>query len=154
MLLAAAVVLVAWLVQVTLLPNVSLALVAVLAFAYVRGPAFGAVLGFFAGLLVDVAPPADGVAGLWAMSFTLAAYLVGSAGVNRSDDGNHRILIGVLAMTGGAVLALATYAGIDALLGDPRVDWSVLLSAGGTSVLSAAVLALVLVPLSARIAPQ
>lgn len=154
MLLAAAVVLVAWLVQVTLLPNVSLALVAVLAFAYVRGPSFGAVLGFCAGLLVDVAPPADGVAGLWALSFTLAAYLVGAAGVTRADDGNHRILIGVLALTGGAALSLATYAGIDALLGDPRVDWSVLVSAGGASVLAAAVLALVLVPLSARVAPQ
>ena len=154
MLLAAAVVLLAWLVEVTLLPNVSLALVAVLAFAYVRGPSFGALLGFCAGLLVDVAPPADGVAGLWALAFTLAAYLVGAAGVFRSDEGNHRILVGVLALTGGTALALTTYAGVDALLGDPRVDWSVLLSAGGRTVLSATVLALVLVPLSTRVAPQ
>jgi rod shape-determining protein MreD len=154
MLLAAAVVLLAWLVEVTLLPNVSLVLVAVLAFAYVRGPSFGALLGFCAGLLVDVAPPADGVAGLWALAFTLAAYLVGAVGALRADDGNHRVLVGVLALTGGTALALATYAGINALLGDPRVDWSILLGAGGTTLLSSAVLAFVLVPLSTRVAPQ
>jgi rod shape-determining protein MreD len=148
MVLAAGVVLLCWLVQVTLLPSLSLALVAVVAFAYVRGPAFGAVLGFCAGLLADFAPPADGVAGMWAMSFTLACYLTGAVG------GGQRILAGVLVMSGGTALALATYAGIDALLGDPRVGWSVLVSAGSTSVLAAAVLALVLVPLTARVAPQ
>jgi rod shape-determining protein MreD len=44
-------------------PN--LALLVVVAAALVRGPEFAAILGFVGGLLIDLAPPADHVAGRW-----------------------------------------------------------------------------------------
>ena len=50
-------------------PN--LALLVVVAAAIARGPQFGAFVGFFAGLLLDLAPPADHVAGRWALAFVL-----------------------------------------------------------------------------------
>ncbi len=56
-------------------PN--LALVVVVAAAIARGPQFGAVVGFVAGMLLDLAPPADHVAGRWALAFVLIAILAG-----------------------------------------------------------------------------
>jgi rod shape-determining protein MreD len=56
-------------------PN--LALVVVVAAAIARGPQFGAVVGFTAGLLLDLAPPADHVAGRWALALVLVAVLAG-----------------------------------------------------------------------------
>ena len=48
-----------------------LALVLVVVAAIDRGPQFAAVLGFAAGLLLDLAPPADHVAGRWALALVL-----------------------------------------------------------------------------------
>ena len=56
-------------------PN--LALIVVVAAAIARGPQFGAVVGFTAGLLLDLAPPADHVAGRWALALVLVAILAG-----------------------------------------------------------------------------
>ena len=57
-------------------------LLVVVAAALVRGPAFAATLGFFAGLLLDLAPPADHVAGRWALALVLVGYV---AGLMRQD---------------------------------------------------------------------
>ncbi|MGH3510549.1 MAG: rod shape-determining protein MreD [Nocardioidaceae bacterium] len=54
-----------------------LALLVVVAGAAVRGAEFGAVLGFCAGLLLDLAPPADHVAGRWALALVVVGYLAG-----------------------------------------------------------------------------
>src|SRR6201989_1007529 len=56
-------------------PN--LALIVVVAAALVRGPEFAAVLGFLGGLAIDLAPPADHVAGRWALSLVVVGYLAG-----------------------------------------------------------------------------
>jgi rod shape-determining protein MreD len=56
-------------------PN--LALLVVVAAALVRGPEFAAVLGFLAGLAIDLAPPADHVAGRWALALVVVGYLAG-----------------------------------------------------------------------------
>ena len=56
-------------------PN--LALLVVVAAAIARGPQFGAIVGFLAGMLLDLAPPADHVAGRWALAFVLIAVLAG-----------------------------------------------------------------------------
>ena len=58
-----------------IVPN--LCLLVVVAAALVRGPAFAATLGFFAGLLLDLAPPADHVAGRWALALVVVGYLAG-----------------------------------------------------------------------------
>ena len=57
------------------MPN--LALLVVVAAALVRGPEFAAVLGFVAGLRLDLAPPADHVAGRWALALVVVGYLAG-----------------------------------------------------------------------------
>jgi rod shape-determining protein MreD len=54
-----------------------LALVVVVATSVVRGQQFGVVVGFFAGLLLDLAPPADHVAGRWALALVVVGILAG-----------------------------------------------------------------------------
>ena len=54
-----------------------LALVLVIAAALVRGPEFGAGVGFAAGVLVDLAPPADHLVGRWALAFVVVGFLAG-----------------------------------------------------------------------------
>jgi rod shape-determining protein MreD len=86
---AAALVVVALVLQVAVFPHVAwegivpnVCLLVVVASALVRGPAFAATLGFFAGLLLDLAPPADHVAGRWALALVVVGYV---AGLMRQD---------------------------------------------------------------------
>jgi len=58
-----------------IVPN--LALLVVVGAALVRGPQFGAVLGFLAGVVIDLAPPADHIAGRWALALVVVGYLAG-----------------------------------------------------------------------------
>jgi rod shape-determining protein MreD len=67
-------------------PN--LALLLVVAAALVRGPDFAMVLGFFAGLAIDLAPPADHVAGRWALALVVVGYLAGRV---RHDAGTSAV---------------------------------------------------------------
>jgi rod shape-determining protein MreD len=52
-------------------------LVVVVAAGLARGAHVGMVLGFGAGLLLDLAPPADHVAGRWALALLLVGYVAG-----------------------------------------------------------------------------
>src|SRR3954469_3622842 len=86
---AAALVVVALILQVAVFPHVAwdgivpnFCLLVVVAAALVRGPAFAATLGFFAGLMLDLAPPADHVAGRWALALVVVGYV---AGMMRQD---------------------------------------------------------------------
>jgi len=70
--------------QVSLFPHLAwqgvvpnLALLVVVGAALVRGPQFAAMLGFAAGVLIDFAPPADHVAGRWALALVVVGYLAG-----------------------------------------------------------------------------
>ncbi|UDY24494.1 rod shape-determining protein MreD [Nocardioides sp. Kera G14] len=54
-----------------------LVLLVVVAGALVRGSHFGLVLGFAAGVLVDLAPPSDHLAGRWALALLLIGYVAG-----------------------------------------------------------------------------
>jgi rod shape-determining protein MreD len=70
--------------QVTVFPHVAwsgivpnLVLLVVVAAALTRGPQFAAVLGFVAGVALDLAPPADHVAGQWALALVLVGYVAG-----------------------------------------------------------------------------
>ena len=67
-------------------PN--LALLVVVAAALVRGPDFAAVLGFVSGLAIDLAPPADHVAGRWALALVVVGYVAGRV---RQDSGSSAI---------------------------------------------------------------
>ena len=81
---AAAAVFVALLLQVSLMPHLAwqgvvpnLVLLVVVAAALTRGPQFAMVLGFAAGALLDLAPPADHTAGRWALALVVVGYVAG-----------------------------------------------------------------------------
>jgi len=83
-LVAMAVVGVALVLQVSVFPFLAwdgivpnLCLLVVVGAALTRGPQFAAVLGFFAGVALDLAPPADHVAGRWALALVVVGYVAG-----------------------------------------------------------------------------
>ncbi len=96
-------------------------LVVVVATALSWGPLGGALVGFGAGLLVDVVPPADHSAGRVALTLTLVGYL---AGLFQAEAARSALLpLAVVAVA--AVAALVISAAVGTLLGDPRVRWPV-----------------------------
>lgn len=58
-----------------IVPNLSL--LVVVGAALIRGPQTAMMVGFVAGLAVDLAPPADHIAGRWALALVLVGYLAG-----------------------------------------------------------------------------
>lgn len=58
-----------------IVPN--LCLLVVVGAALTRGTQFAMVLGFGAGVLLDLAPPADHVAGRWALALVIVGYVAG-----------------------------------------------------------------------------
>ncbi len=54
-----------------------LCLLVVVGVALARGPRAGMLFGFVAGLLLDLAPPAEHVAGRWALSLVVVGLMVG-----------------------------------------------------------------------------
>lgn len=81
---AMAAVAVALVLQVSVFPHVAwqgivpnLCLLVVVGAALARGAQFAAVLGFFAGVVLDLAPPADHVAGRWALALVVVGYVAG-----------------------------------------------------------------------------
>jgi len=108
--IAVAVVLVvaALLLQVAIFPHLAwegivpnFCLLIVVAAALVRGPSFAATLGFLAGLMLDLAPPADHVAGRWALALVVVGFV---AGLMRQDTRS-------AASTVVATVAVASFVG-------------------------------------------
>ncbi len=93
-------------------PN--LALIVVVAASIARGPQFGAFVGFFAGLLLDLAPPADHVAGRWALAFVLIAILAGRV----RADARRSPLAGLATVAACSFVATSVFALTGELLGD------------------------------------
>lgn len=87
-------------------PN--LALIVVVAAAIARGSEFAAVLGFWSGLLLDLAPPADHIAGRWALSLVVVGYLAGRV---RQDAGKSPLMavvvVGAASFVGTSLYALS-----------------------------------------------
>ena len=99
---AGAAVMLALLLQVSLLPNLAwqgvvpnLALLVVVGAALTQGPQFAMVLGFAAGALVDLAPPADHTAGRWALALTVVGYVAGR--VRSEADPSATTVVGTVA---------------------------------------------------------
>lgn len=96
-------------------PN--LALLLVVAAALVRGPEFAAGLGFVAGLAVDLAPPADHVAGRWALALVLVGYLAGRI---RHDAGTSAPAA-VLTVAASSFVGTSVFALSGLFLSDPAL---------------------------------
>ncbi|WP_030673895.1 rod shape-determining protein MreD [Streptomyces sp. NRRL B-1347] len=122
-LLSSALVVVALVVQVSVLARLQLpgavpdlVLLTVLGLAFVYGHVGGALIGFGAGLLTDLAPPADHAAGRYALVLCVIGYL---AGLAKPETGRLRSASGPLfVVVGAAVGSTLLYAGVGALVGD------------------------------------
>ncbi len=93
-------------------PN--LAMIVVVAAAIARGPQFGVVVGFVAGMLVDLAPPADHVAGRWALALVLVAILAGRV----RADARRSPLAGLATVAVCSFIATSVFALSGIVLGD------------------------------------
>jgi rod shape-determining protein MreD len=96
-------------------PN--LALIVVVAASIARGPQFGAGVGFVAGLLLDFAPPADNVAGRWALAFVLVAILAGRV----RADARRSPIAGLATVAVCSFIATSVFALSGVVLGDHAV---------------------------------
>ncbi|MFI6102956.1 rod shape-determining protein MreD [Streptomyces sp. NPDC051310] len=122
-LLSTTLVVVALVLQVSILARLQLPgavpdllLLVVLALALVYGHVSGALIGFGAGLLADLAPPADHAAGRYALVLCVIGYL---AGLTKPENGQLRSATGPMVMVvAAAVASTLLYAGVGALVGD------------------------------------
>jgi rod shape-determining protein MreD len=118
---AAALVVAALVLQVAVFPHLAwdgivpnFCLLVVVAAALVRGPSFAATLGFFAGLMLDLAPPADHVAGRWALALVVVGYV---AGLMRQDTRpSASTVVGTVAAS--SFIGTSVYALTGVVLGD------------------------------------
>lgn len=97
---------------------VNLVLLAVVALALTQSPQFAVVAGFAGGVLLDVAPPADHVAGRWALALLVVAYV--AARVRPDGRPSAAAVVGTVAacsFVGSSVFALT-----GVLLGDLSAD--------------------------------
>lgn len=120
-----------------------LVLLCVVALALVAGPTWGTVVGFAAGLTADVMPPADHALGRLAMAYALVGYAAGLL-----EDVEERSVVTTVAVVAGASAAVVLlFAGVGALLGDPRVDASSVAHSLAATILYDVILAPFVVPL-------
>lgn len=122
-------------------PN--LALLVVVAAAVARGPQFGAFVGFFAGLLLDLAPPADHVAGRWALAFVLVAVLAGRV----RADARRSPVAGLVTVAVCSFVATSVFALTGQLLGDHALPPGEVLQVIGIALLWDVVMAPLVLPL-------
>lgn len=122
-LLSTALVVIALVVQVSVLARLQLPgavpdllLLVVLGLALVYGHVAGALIGFGAGLLTDLAPPADHAAGRYAMVLCIIGYL---AGLARPENGRLKsAFVPMAVVVAAAIGSTLLYAGVGALVGD------------------------------------
>lgn len=137
--------------QVTTFANLSfggvvpdLALLVVIAAALVRGPDYAALVGFAAGLVLDLAPPADSTAGRWALAFVIVGYLTGLA---RQEGGDVSLVGTVVMVAAAAFIGTSIYALSGLVLGDQGVSVAAAFRVVPTSVLYDVLVTPLVVPL-------
>ncbi|MEZ0096090.1 rod shape-determining protein MreD [Streptacidiphilus sp. EB129] len=122
-LLSAVLVVVALVVQVSILARLGLPgaspdlmLLVVIGLALVYGPVGGCLLGFCAGLLADLAPPSDHAVGRYALVLCLLGY---AAGLLRPEGGHIRsVTTPLMVVAGAAIAATVLYAAVGAMVGE------------------------------------
>jgi rod shape-determining protein MreD len=120
-----------------------LALLIVIAAALARGPDYAALVGFSAGLVLDLAPPADHTAGRWALSLCLVGYLTGLV----RGDGETNALGTVLTVAAGAFIGTSIFALTGLILRDPGVSVGAALEVVPIAVLYDVMLTPLVIPL-------
>jgi rod shape-determining protein MreD len=158
---AFAAVVVALVLQVSLFPHLAwhgivpnLCLLVVVAAALTVEAPFALVLGFAAGLTLDLAPPADHIAGRWALALTIAAFL--AARVRQDVKPTALAVVGTVAAASFVATSLFALTGV--LLSDPTMSISGLLEVVLVAVVWDVLLTPFVLPplmkLLARLSPQ
>ncbi len=119
-----------------------LALLLVIAAALVRGPDYAALVGFCAGLVLDLAPPADHTAGRWALSLVIVGYLTGLV---KGETTN--ALSTIVTVAAGAFIGTSVFALTGLVLQDPGVSVGTALEVVPIAVLYDVVLTPLVIPL-------
>ncbi len=130
MLVAFVVVSLALVLQVSLFPHFAwqgivpnLCLLVVVGAALTRGPQFAVVLGFLAGVALDLAPPADHLAGRWALALVVVGYVAGRV---RQDVKPTAVAV-VATVAASSFIGTSLFAITGMVLQDPLLDVSQLL---------------------------
>ena len=114
-----------------------LVVVTIVAIAFAMGPLQGAAAGFFGGLLLGVAPPADSLIGVNAAVYVIIGIITGL--VIDPRDRTVAVMSGIVGLAAaGSVIAVAA---LDAMLGSSRVEWGQIPMLALTSALYAVILA-------------
>ena len=92
-------------------------LLVVVSVALARGPEYAAMVGFLAGLLLDLAPPADHTAGRWALALVAVGYLAGLA----RRDARWSTAATIAVVAAGSFVGTSLFALSGLILGDPGV---------------------------------
>ncbi|MDQ3627868.1 MAG: rod shape-determining protein MreD [Actinomycetota bacterium] len=120
-----------------------LVLLVVVGVALVHGPRHAAVVGLLAGLVLDLAPPADHTAGRWALSLVIVGYL---SGMVRGDAGA-RAVASVATVAAGVFVGASVFGLSGLVLADPGVSVSSVLDVLPVQVLLDMAVAVVVLPL-------
>ena len=96
-------------------PN--LVLLVVVAAALTRGPEVAALIGFVGGMAIDLVPPADHVAGRWALALVVVGYVAGRV---RQDAGRSS-LVALATVAASSFVGTSVFALSGMLLRDPAV---------------------------------
>ncbi|MCB8956377.1 MAG: rod shape-determining protein MreD [Nocardioides sp.] len=125
-LVAFAAVSVALVLQVSLFPHLAwhgivpnLCLLVVVGAALTRGPQFAAVLGFVAGVALDLAPPADHLAGRWALALVIVGYVAGQVRQGGRHDTRLSATTVVATVAASSFVGTSVFALTGVVLGDP-----------------------------------
>jgi len=121
-----------------------LVLLVVVAAGLAYGSELGLVLGFGAGLLLDLAPPADHYAGRWALALMAVGYVAGRL----AASGSPRVTQWLPVAAAASFIGTSMFALTGLLLRDPAVGVGELLRVEVVALCWDVALALVVVPLT------
>ncbi len=121
-----------------------LVLLVVVAAGLAYGSELGLVLGFGAGLLLDLAPPADHYAGRWALALMAVGYVAGRL----AASGRPRVSQWLSVAAAASFIGTSVFALTGVLLRDPAVGVGELLRVEVVALCWDVALALVVVPLT------
>lgn len=134
--------------QVSVFPHVAfhgivpdLVLLVVVAVGLKHGSETGMVLGFAGGLLLDLVPPADHVAGRWALALLVAGYVAGRLS---AEQPRRSVVVATVAACSFTATSLFELTGL--VLRDPVVGVPVLLEAVVVALVLDVLLGLLVVP--------
>jgi rod shape-determining protein MreD len=96
-------------------PN--LVLLVVVAAGLTRGPELAALLGFVGGMAIDLVPPADNVAGRWALALVVVGYLAGRV----RQDASRSTVVALATVAASSFVATSLFALSGMLLRDPAI---------------------------------